>query len=829
MKSNTPKLRRIVLGLFCLVMLSDVFAQPANDSCSRATIISVLPYNDLGDNSNATASIGEPNPTCASYMGADVWYEFTPVNAGNYYASCAPDPGSAIADMGMEVYTGACGSLTMLACDDDSGEGAFPALLMSLGSGAKIYIRAWVYANNASGTFNLNLMEMIAPSNDECVNAIALPVSSTTVCNTTVSGSIFAATASTENNSCPAQAEFDDDVWFSFLASNTSHIVNVENQIGGIDDLVFQVIDGVCQANPLQLICQLRNRFRVDGLVIGQLYFVRVASAGTYLQNISFDICVQTPPAPPVNDDCTQPVSVPVSITENCTNKISGTITGATASQQNSCSPALFNDDVWFTFTALDTTHVIELSNFQGDFIEHVVQVTENSCAINAIELICIDRSVFKLNQLVVNQDYLIRIASSSSGYEEFSFEICIRTPSPPTNDECVDAIFVPASDVNCTTTTFCTTKGATGSPESSSCVFLVFGEDFDDDSWLYFQASSTTHVIEILNIFGTTADLVFEVYGGACNNLTSIDCFDQPNNRFDVSGLQVGTNYYIRIASYEDIYHEISFDICIRDPILLSNDECSGALPLPISTGGSCGSQLAGSFEDATTSSNDPSCLFAQDVWYSFVAQQSQQRIDVENLGLENIRLGYQLLRGDCQALTSIECGDVAASQPTTRINLGNLMVDSSYLLKLGYLENAAMAFSDFTICAKGVMLPCSTLVSTTAAVGPGSLREAIHCAGIGDEITFAPTLNGQTIELDLPEIVIDKQLKFLADFSDGISISNFDANNASRLLFIENALTIEGLKIEGKNADSMLWEIATGGSLDVIDGELILVTVEK
>src|SRR5439155_23301757 len=65
---------------------------------------------------NAT-STGDPTPGCQGSFGKGVWYTFTPSASGMVTVSTC---GSTF-DTVLAVYTGSCGSLTPLACNDDNG------------------------------------------------------------------------------------------------------------------------------------------------------------------------------------------------------------------------------------------------------------------------------------------------------------------------------------------------------------------------------------------------------------------------------------------------------------------------------------------------------------------------------------------------------------------------------------------------------------------------------------------------------------------------------------------------------------------------------------
>ena len=115
-----------------------------NTSCSYST------YSTVG----ATGSTGVPAPGCASYSGGDVWFSF--VVPANGQVTVDTQTGG-MTDSGMAWYTGTCGSLTLLECDDDDSANGLMSSITRTGltPGATIYVRIWEYSNDNPGTFGI--------------------------------------------------------------------------------------------------------------------------------------------------------------------------------------------------------------------------------------------------------------------------------------------------------------------------------------------------------------------------------------------------------------------------------------------------------------------------------------------------------------------------------------------------------------------------------------------------------------------------------------------------------------------------------------------------
>ena len=127
-----------------------------NDECNGAIPLSISSTCSylFSSNSGATASAGIPAPGCALYSGGDVWFSAVVPAAGVLTVDLQS---GVMTDSGMAFYSGACGSLNLLECDDDdSNNGAMSTISMTgLTPGQTIYIRVWEFGNDNNGTFGI--------------------------------------------------------------------------------------------------------------------------------------------------------------------------------------------------------------------------------------------------------------------------------------------------------------------------------------------------------------------------------------------------------------------------------------------------------------------------------------------------------------------------------------------------------------------------------------------------------------------------------------------------------------------------------------------------
>ncbi|MEZ4792073.1 MAG: T9SS type A sorting domain-containing protein [Gelidibacter sp.] len=144
---------------------------PANDLCSGATALT--PGIDFAANALAgqtqlgASDSGEtPSPSCSFYdptdptgFGGDVWYSVVVPADGNIDIETQGDPAGDGGDTGMSVYSGACGALVEVDCDDDdSTDGNYSLVSISDPTLANqtLYIRVFEYSGNAQLHFQIS-------------------------------------------------------------------------------------------------------------------------------------------------------------------------------------------------------------------------------------------------------------------------------------------------------------------------------------------------------------------------------------------------------------------------------------------------------------------------------------------------------------------------------------------------------------------------------------------------------------------------------------------------------------------------------------------------
>ncbi len=537
------------------------------------------------------------------------------------------------------------------------------------------------------------------PANDNCSGATAFPTIPTNgTCATLSNQSTTNATNSsvTPTGACTSNSGTpDDDVWFKFVATATSHILSA-TYVSGNTDVYWQIFSGSCTSSMNALLCTDTDAGgTVSGLTIGQTYYVRMyswSSSGNTVQTI----CMSTPPPPPANDNCSGATTFPTIPTNGTCSTLSNQSTASAT--QSSVTPSgactsnygYPDDDVWFKFVA--TGPVVQMSaTWVSGETDIYWQVFSGSCSGTMNALLCQDtpNDSWTLSGLTTGATYYIRMYSYYSGYTTTQ-TICLKTPPPPpANDECSGATAFPTipTDGTCSTLSNQSTASATQSSviPSGACT-SNYGYP-DDDVWFKFVAPGPAIQMSATWVSGET-DIYWQVFSGSCSaTMNALICQDYPNDSWTLSGLTTGATYYIRMYSYYSGYTTTQ-TICLKTPPPPpANDECSGALAFPtIPSDGSCSTlsnqSTAGAYQSSVTPSGactSNSGYPDDDVWFKFVATANILNLTATYISGET-DVYFQVFSASCgSTMTSILCTDNNSGGI-----IGGLTIGATYYIRM-------------------------------------------------------------------------------------------------------------------------------------------------
>lgn len=438
----------------------------------------------------------------------------------------------------------------------------------------------------------LYCLQNVHAQSDNCSGAITLAVTPT--CGSPVNGS----TAGFTQNIPGCVGNADDDGWYKFVATASSHSITVTGSASF--DAVLEVFSGTC-SSLVSLTC-MDNTFSgqseavsLTGLTIGSTYYIRVFNYGAGSGSSAFTICLTNPPPPPANDGCAGAINL--SVNTSCSNT-TGTTFGATQSLPGCAGTA--DDDVWYKFTANSYTQTITMTGGSG--MDGVVELYSGTCA-SLVSLNCIDNTltggVETINAVGLNPGsvYYLRVYDYYTGGSN-SFSICV-VGSPlgggqPNDDPC-SAIQLPPVTSSCNYLTFstigATNTGAGLAPTPASCVGGSGGSGGFSagslDVWfkITVPASGNVYITPQPNLgVGYITDGSMALYSGSCGALTQITCSSDytlyPGGGNDLlpyiaaTGQTPGATLYLRYWRFGT--GSGAFGICVQSP---TNDNCANAL----------------------------------------------------------------------------------------------------------------------------------------------------------------------------------------------------------------------------------------------------------
>lgn len=287
-----------------------------------------------------------------------------------------------------------------------------------------------------------------------------------------------------------------------------------------------------------------------------------------------------------------------------------------------------------------------------------------------------------------------------------------------PGNNSCNnDVTLTPGTTCSPTSGTLRTGTSSSTFATATSGIHAFCGNASSPDVWYSFTATTPYPVITLSNmgtnmrvsprlqLFGTTSCTV------STQNNNSLACVAGSNVTslsLDVAtdvggiGLTVGTTYLVRVFTNGNSVSagnaaSWNFSICVTDPVapVPSNDDCEGAITLPVNA--SC-SNVAGTVSGSTPSGTPVSTCGGNsgyDVWYKFVAVSTSETITISGFGANFTNRRLQLFKGSCGSLTSISC-TTSSSIAATGLTIG----DTLFVRVWSSSTNAPNNQGNFNIC---------------------------------------------------------------------------------------------------------------------------------
>jgi hypothetical protein len=283
---------------------------PANDECAGA-LDTPCGSVTMVNNASATTAITDPLFACrvggATQGAGSLWYSFVATGTNVTVDTAASSSGTR--DSMLHIFSGTCGSLTVIACNDDidtaGGNFRSSASAGGLSIGTTYYIELAAWNAAAQGPFTLTVTCSGVPEGDDCADPIE------TFCNTstTVDTTAFSEDPGDMPFSCriPSAGTGFNTGWLTFIASDTSAFISTVGSTVG--DTLLAVYDGSCGA-LVELCCNddpasggTQAELCCEGLSIGNTYYLQIASYSDVGGDIEVNMLCPCP-EPPANDEC---------------------------------------------------------------------------------------------------------------------------------------------------------------------------------------------------------------------------------------------------------------------------------------------------------------------------------------------------------------------------------------------------------------------------------------------------------------------------------------------------------------------------------------------
>lgn len=401
------------------------------------------------------------------------------------------------------------------------------------------------------------------------ISIFNLPSGSGTLADTT----IYSGPASCTPPTCPKPS----NIMVSGLTTDSGTITWSDNTSGSATEwqVVIQPAGSGYPLNGSEIVNQTvyATTYNFSGLDSGtayEVYVLAVCDASTvpdpsfYEGPEEFYTLIE-------NDECATAIVAPVNDNTSCLNTVHGSLVGATASADANTCAGTSDDDVWFQFTAINTTHSIALNNITGSTTDLVHGLYTGSCGA-LTQVYCSDPNTSTATGLIPGQTYYVRVYSwTSTPGQTSEFDLCIGIPPSCDNSLafCGDAGY---SYPNSTDVT---------SYGTVDCLFTT-----PNPAWFFMQVSDAgTLDFEIVqeSATGTGLDVDFVCWGPftpaefstMCNNLYDfpsgntglpdnvVDCSYSAAaiENFSIPNAQVDEIYVVLITNYSNQSGTVSFE----------------------------------------------------------------------------------------------------------------------------------------------------------------------------------------------------------------------------------------------------------------------------
>jgi|GEM_PF-1823224 len=357
-------------------------------------------------------------------------------------------------------------------------------------NGYKFVLKGFVLMTLFVSVFNLGAWTQ----SDACAGVPSLTVGAT--CTTTnfslpgsfTNGGLVLSTCNASNN---------DDGWYSFSATSSFSQITATATSENLVVAVWTSCGGGTQLGCGSAASGGSVTITVP-TTSGTTYYVQLhRQSGNNNSSMTGTICIRAV-NPPANDNCATATVLTQSASCSTT---SGTVAGATNSGVASCTGTP-DDDVWYSFTATNTTAIITRSTTWDSGVEIFASTGAAPGSCIGASFGCQDAETdYTVNGLTVGMNYYVRVYTWSSSFTPATptFTICVTSPAPPP----AGSIFMPSSgSTSACSGTFYDGGGLSNYANSDTRVYTICPSTSGAKLKLVFSAFQTEGSLDVLQIF---------------------------------------------------------------------------------------------------------------------------------------------------------------------------------------------------------------------------------------------------------------------------------------------------------------------------------------
>ncbi|CAB9506305.1 CHU large protein [Seminavis robusta] len=649
---------------------------PDNDECEDALQLEIDGPRISGDTSRSIAEDSDLEVCGGAGLGSvgGLWYTF---EGNGERLRLGVD---ASYDSQLVLYTGSCADLECLAGNDDTSIPGYNSALEFDSVNGQVYFALVHGYFSAAGFFELELIQLVPPDNDECEDAVSLEIGGPAVAGDTSSSNSEADTGLEACGDGPGLGS--GGTWYTFTGNGLRLLLGV---VASFDSQLALYSGSSCN----QLECIDNNDDTPDPTyqsalffdsIEGETYYALVhgyfSSTGSY----EIDLTQLTPDVIADNNECDQ--AVPLEVGEAVEGDTSQSLeeTGIpTCGDGNT----LGNSGLWYSFEGTGDRLLVGVRTITSSYDSQML-LYSGDCD----RLFCLDSNQ---NSFVADYDSAV-ILDSAVGVTYYVlvhgvftstgvFEIELTELEALDNDDCDGAALL---DINGPPVPGNTADSLSefGLEACGSGPGLGFG-----GLWYTFQGDGSRLVLGVNASF----DSQLLLYSGGCDDL---ECLDNNDDNFAYDEYQSalefdseeGQVYFALVHGYFSAAG--SFEIELSQIMALDNDDCEGATELLVNGPPVAGNTANSGREMLAEVCGGVSSLGAGGLWFTFEGDGSTLLLGVD-ADFDSQLLLYNGI--SCDFLACLDGSDDAFLYPEyqSALEIDSISGITYFALVMGYSSN--------------------------------------------------------------------------------------------------------------------------------------------